>query len=200
LLLQRDARERNYFFENALERNKGNRNFPAAEDLNDIFMGALLPTFSITRAYDGSSSQRAALRHFTGILIGRYINAVTLADQRDHARAVIEPDLRAEVTMLKELIWTYVIEAPSLSARQYGQQRIIRDLFSIYTELARKSKTWQVFPNFYRERLKEAQGQLEEVVRTCVDLIASMTESQAIAMHRRLTGQDHTAGLDDILQ
>jgi dGTP triphosphohydrolase len=47
--------------------------------------------------------------------------------------------------------------------------------------------------------LQEAQGQKSEAVRTCVDLIASMTESQAFAMHHRLTGQKHTSGLDDIL-
>ena len=200
LLLQRDSRERTFFFENALDRHKDDKDFPAAEDLKEIFLGALLPTFSITRAYDGSSVQRAALRHFTGILIGRYINAVALVEEGGRVRAVIEPNLRAEVTMLKELIWTYVIEAPSLAARQYGQQRIMKDLFSIYADLASRSQTWQAFPTFYRERLKEAQGRPEDIVRTCVDLIASMTESQAIAMHRRLTGQDHAVGLDDILQ
>jgi dGTPase len=102
--------------------------------------------------------------------------------------------------MLKELTWTYVIEAPSLAARQHGQKRVIEELFTIYTELAANPQNWKVFPPFYRDRLRDADGQKDEVVRTCVDLIASMTESQVIAMHHRLTGQTHTSGLDDILQ
>ncbi|MGB9361461.1 MAG: hypothetical protein WCA99_07655, partial [Candidatus Sulfotelmatobacter sp.] len=106
----------------------------------------------------------------------------------------------AEVRMLKELTWTYVIEAPSLAARQCGQNRIIEELFMTYRIMALDPKDWLVFPTFYRERLKDANGKPEEVVRTCVDLIASMTESQAVAMHHRLTGQKHSSGLDDILQ
>jgi dGTPase len=118
----------------------------------------------------------------------------------NRTRLWIDPYLRAEVTMLKELTWTYVIEAPSLAARQHGQKRVIAELFAIYTDLAMKSDNWLAFPTFYRERLTSAQGQTDELVRTCVDLIASMTESQAVAMHHRLTGQTHASGLDDILQ
>lgn len=199
LLAQRNSREREFFFENVFERRKGDKDFSAIADLKEIFAGALVPTFAITRAYDGSSAQRAALRHFTGILIGRYINAVALMGEGENVRAVIDPDFRSEVTMLKELTWTYVIEAPSLAARQQGQTKVIKDLFSIYTDLTAQSRTWQVFPAFYRERLAEAQG-AEDVVRTCVDLIASMTESQVVAMHRRLTGHDHTSTVDDIVQ
>lgn len=102
--------------------------------------------------------------------------------------------------MLKELTWTYVIEAPSLAARQQGQKRVIAELFSAYTALARSPDDWKVFPTFYREKLNEVHGNRDDETRTCVDLIASMTESQAVAMHHRLTGQTHTSGLDDILQ
>src|SRR5262249_28045685 len=126
--------------------------------------------------------------------------ATQLVKRNDLVQLVINPDLRAEVTMLKELTWTYVIEAPSLAARQQGQKRVIEELFMIYSELALKSESWLAFPTFYRERLKAAKGQTDEVVSTCVDLIASMTESRAVAMHKRLTGQAHPSGLDDILQ
>ncbi len=101
--------------------------------------------------------------------------------------------------MLKELTWTYVIEAVSLAGRQQGQKRVIDELFSIFSNLSQNSRDWVAFPMFYRERLKAANGRAEHITRTCVDLIASMTESQAIAMHHRLTGQTHTSGLDDIL-
>jgi dGTPase len=200
LLAHRDPRERESFFENVFERRNGDPDFALKQDLKEAFTGILLSTFSIPGAYDGSAAHRAALRTFTGILIGRYINATKLIDRGNRIRLWVDPDLRAEVVMLKELTWTYVIEAPSLAARQQGQKRVIEELFSIYTDLARKGENWQVFPTFYREKLKDASGQPDEVVRTCVDLIASMTESQAVAMHHRLTGQTHTSGIEDILQ
>jgi dGTPase len=200
LLAHRDPRERESFFESVFERRKDDSEFSAKQDLKEAFTDILLGTFSVPGAYDGSSLHRAALRTFTGILIGRYINAATLVDRGDRVSLLIDPDLRSEVRMLKELTWTYVIEAPSLAARQCGQKRVIEELFMTYTAMAQNSKDWLLFPAFYRERLEDASGRPEEIVRTCVDLIASMTESQAVAMHHRLTGQTHSSGLDDILQ
>lgn len=200
LLAHRDPRERELFFENVFQRRQSDKDFEARQDLKEAFTSILLSTFSISGAYDGSSAHRAALRNFTGILIGRYINAVSLVDTDGVVSLKIDADLRKEVMMLKELTWTYVIEAPSLAARQQGQKRVIEELFSTYTDLTRNADNWKVFPTFYREKLKEVQGKRDEEVRTCIDLIASMTESQAVAMHHRLTGQTHTSGLDDILQ
>jgi dGTPase len=200
LLAHRDPRERDSFFENVFERRKNDMDFAARQDLQGAFREILVSTFSIPGAYDGSSAHRAALRTFTGILIGRYINAVTPVEEDNRISLRIDPDLRAEVMMLKELTWTYVIEAPNLAARQQGQERVIEELFTIYTKLAKNPDTWKVFPTFFREKLREASGDTDEAVRICVDLIASMTESQAVGMHHRLTGQTHTSGLDDILQ
>jgi dGTPase len=200
LLAHRESRERESFFENVFERRKSDKEFAPKQDLKEAFTGILRSTFSIPGAYDGSSAHRAALRTFTGILIGRYINAATLVENGDTVSLKLDQDLRAEVMMLKELTWTYVIEAPSLAARQQGQKRVIEELFSAYIDLAKNPGDWKVFPTFYREKLKEVQGNRDDEIRTCVDLIASMTESQAVAMHHRLTGQTHTSGLDDILQ
>jgi dGTPase len=199
LLAHRDPREREAFFETVFKRREGDPDFASKEDLTKAFEGVLLPTFSITSAYDGSSTHRAALRAFTAILIGRYINAAALVEENDRIVLEIPLDYRAEVAMLKELTWTYVIEAPSLAARQHGQRKIIGGLFSTYSELAKDSKLWQVFPTFFRERLLAADGE-SDVVRTCIDLIASMTETQAVAIHQRLMGMTHTSGLDDIMQ
>ena len=199
LLAHRDERERECFFENVFERRKDDKEFAAKQDLREAFTDVLMATFSISRAYDGSAAHRAALRNFTGALIGRYINAATLEQENGRTIVQIDPDLRAEVTMLKEITWTYVIEASSLAAQQRGQNRIIEDLFNIYTESTASQTAWNIFPTYYRERLRDATGQAE-AIRICVDLIASMTESQAIAMHRRLTGQTHASGLDEILR
>lgn len=200
LLAQGDSPEREEFFKNVFERRRGESEFADQNSLKEAFTGILVPTFSLPRAYDGSSAHRAALRTFTAILIGRYINAAKLEQESDGTVSlIIDNDLRTEVTMLKELTWTYVIEAVSLAGRQHGQKRVIDELFAIFSQLSQSPKDWVAFPMFYRERLKAANSRAEDVTRICVDLIASMTESQAVAMHQRLTGQTHTSGLDDIL-
>lgn len=200
LLAHREGRERESFFQNVFERRKDDRTFGAKEDLKEAFTQVLLSTFSISRAYDGSAEHRAALRNFTAIMIGRFINAAFLEKDNGKVKLRINADLRSEVMMLKELTWTYVIEASSLAAQQHGQNRIIQDLFTIYTEATASESARKIFPTYYRERLAEAGQQRSEDIRTCVDLIASMTESQAIAMHRRLTGQSHASGLEEIIR
>ena len=64
--------------------------------------------------------------------------------------------------MLKELVWTYVIEAPALATQQYGQRRIIRELFPIFLDAAKKPEGHKIFPAFYQERLRSS---LEDVLR-----------------------------------
>ncbi len=156
LLAQRDSPEREEFFENVFERRRDDSEFAAKSDLKEAFTSILVSTFSLPRAYDGSSVHRAALRRFTAILIGRYINAANLT-QQDGGRVSlsIDDDLRAEVTMLKELTWTYVIEAVSLAGRQQGQKRVIDELFAIFSQLSQNPRDWIAFPNVLS---REAKG------------------------------------------
>jgi dGTPase len=198
LLAQRDPRERNTFFDNVFERRKNDNEFKCKEDLKEAFTDLLLATFPITGAYNGSSGHRSSLRNFIGKLIGRYSDAASIVIEDGRMKLCINPDLRLEVTMLKELTWTYVIEAPSLASQQYGQKKVVSDLYEIYSKAAKSKAERAVFPAFYRERLETTKDE-SEVKRIPLDLIASMTESQAVAIHRRLTGQSHSSGLDDIL-
>lgn len=194
-----DSKERESFYKSVFERRNDDGDFKNQQLFREAFYDVLVSSFSIPIAYNGSSHHRGALRTFTGLLIGRYINAATLVEKSGVIALDINPDYQAEVAMLKELTWTYVIEASSLAAQQHGQKRIIRELFGIYRDSAASRKSWNIFPTFYRERFEEVRGEEAEAHRTCVDMIASMTERQAVAMHHRLTGQSHGSGLDDIL-
>ena len=68
-------------------------------------LGRVLLLGRVLQYRAGLSDQRAALRRFTGELIGRYINVVTLVEGGSRICAVVDPNFRAEVMMLKELIW-----------------------------------------------------------------------------------------------
>ncbi len=100
--------------------------------------------------------------------------------------------------MLKGLTWQYVIESPPLITHRYGHKRLIQSLFETLCEAGASTPDRRVFPEFYRELLGSSPNDAT-IVRTVADLIASMTESQAIALHHRLTGISLGATLDPIL-
>jgi dGTPase len=195
----RDPRERQRFFANVFERRKGKPSFANNQDaLKEAFTDVML-LFPIEDAYTGERSHRAALRSFTGNLIGRYINAISLTKTNGVWGVTRDTNLEMEVTMFKELIWTYIIEAPSLATQQHGQRKIVEDLFDIYAEAASKEETWALFPDYYRERLEVCGSDIGKMNRVCIDLIASLTEGQAIAMHGRLSGNHLGSSLEDLI-
>jgi dGTPase len=202
LLGNRDPSERQYFFADVFERRWAS--YPditqRRRDLEEAFTSVLVATFPAIRAYSGSEAQRVGLRDFTGTLIGRYINGVDLIEENGWLQARIKSEYKDEVFMLKQLTWSYVIEAPSLATQQRGLKQKISELFRIYTEAAVSPKEWKIFPVYYQERLKAAGGDGRELVRVCVDLIASMTENQVHKIFGRLTGSSSGTSLEDPLQ
>ncbi|MDT8071212.1 MAG: dNTP triphosphohydrolase, partial [Terriglobia bacterium] len=196
---EKQSPEREYFFRTVFERNASDPEFASREMLQVAFTEAIAPYFRIKTAYNGSAAHRAALRDFTGVLIGRYINGATLREHDGKIQLYIDAGPKAEVQMLKQLTWTYVIEASGLASQQHGQRRVVQELFEVFRESASAPSRWNIFPQFFKERLKRAEEDPAETIRTCLDLIASMTESQAIAMHGRLTGKSHASSLLDLM-
>lgn len=154
-----------------------------------------------TEPYHGTYKQRAALRSSTSFFIDRYINAIDLAESSktdDFAR--IDPELKREVTILKQLTWHYVIENPALETQQYGIRRVIEKLFEAFMDAASSQSKWTMLPEGYREELyrieEEGEDKEQERIRIVVDLIASMTEQQALKMYQRLIGVSLGSVLD----
>jgi dGTP triphosphohydrolase len=71
-------------------------------------------------------------------------------------------------------------------------------LFEIYSGAALGNKL-KVFPNYYRDAIEEAAQDEKRIRRTVIDLIAGMTESQALEMHNRLVGVAVGSGLEEIV-
>ena len=103
--------------------------------------------------------------------------------------------------MLKELIWHYVIRNASLAALEYGQRKVIRDLFQIFRAEA-DSRRPGVFSHRYREQLEQVNSdysgteRTQQQVRVIVDIIAEMTEHRAYEIHKTLTGYSPASVLD----
>jgi dGTPase len=205
LTSESDGREREYFFKNTFERltERDSQATARKSDREGAFEG-LVEYFSMDRPYSGIESQRAALRNLSSVLIDRYITAVKLEVVDGKCRLLIDQNYLDEILMLKELTWTYVIQAPSLASQQHGQRKIIENLFSEYCtaaigDTAKKVKKHpEIFPPHYQERL-HATSDDDEKKRICVDLIAGMTEKQTVATHLRLTGTALGSGLEEYL-
>ena len=172
------------------------------DELDEIFADLIFAHFRIDCAYDGTREHRARLRTFTSNLVNRYINGLSLAEANGKIVTLIDPGQRKEIAILKQLTWCYVIQAPGLAVQQHAQRQVIRCLFGVFkNEVGRHPSN--LLPPYYKERLsnvveKEGVGGLGSR-RIVSDLIAGMTEAQAIALYQRLNGIVSGSALDKIL-
>lgn len=189
--------ERSRFIEAELGRNEKLKKYDPNE-LADAFNGIMIiaPIFA---PYHGGKEDRARIRRFTSSLVGRYLNAVSIVfDSSGAASLAIDDQMRMEVAMLKGLTWQYVIDSRALIAQRYGHTTLVSSLFATLTNAGKSTKDRRLFPQFYQELLGDSPDD-KTVVRTVADLIASLTESQTIALHLRLTGVSLGGSLDPIL-
>lgn len=198
-LLTVDKHELQKFFDGAKKRLsdlEGRDEVPGFDKLTEAFEG-LLKLLMTNPEFDATREQSGDLGIQTSVLINRYVSETKLrVPEEDSNRGVLEIDdgFKREVTMLKELTWYYVINNPALATQQYGQRKLITDLFKIYHEIAHDENDWHVFSASTREQLEAlnrhggADEHKQRLTRLIVDLIAGMTERHLIEMHRRLTG------------
>jgi dGTPase len=185
------------FFDDVFARHAGERDFFKRDELEQAFAGVLWPNWSIDEPYSGTKDQRSKLRYFTAQLIHRYVNCVKVS--RATKSISIDREFEKEVVALKELTWTYVIEAPALATQQEGQRTVINRLFDVYSAAARSKKKWGLFPHYYRQMLKKSRSRADRT-RLVVDLIAGMTEPQAIATYRKFTGAWPSSSLEEVVR
>lgn len=142
---------------------------------------------ALSEPYEGMSSQRAVLRQATALLIRRYLEEVHLEESGRRIRFVgaKAAERRREIDFLRGLVWYYVIERPALRSQQEGQLRVIRDLFEVYLEAA-EAKKWSLLPVSMREAVDSGVTH----ARATADLIASLTERQAVGLWGKVYGVD----------
>lgn len=171
-------------------------------EIDNIFRQLMTAYFRIESAYDGTRLQRARLRTFTSNLVNRYINGVSLEEKGGEITLRVDELKSKELAVLKQLTWRYVIERPGLAVQQHAQIRLVDFLFEVFQNEVKRSPS-HLLPPYYQERLRDVIDQ-EGVngngsKRIVCDLIAGMTEYQAIALYQRLSGITLGSGLDNIL-
>jgi dGTPase len=167
------------------------------KDMDEIYLrgafDALMAQLPIRKPYTPTREDRIRLRTVTSPLIRDFVGAVEIRTDEGVSRVFIEKKKRAEIFMLKQLTWHYVIKNPTLATQQHGQRTIIRGVFdAFYRAGTSSSANPDLFPLSTRDLLpalpaKKPTAQLE-LARTIIDFIASLTEEQAIVTHHRLNG------------
>jgi dGTPase len=145
----------------------------------------IFPTVT-DEVYNGGR-EHGASRNFTSVLIGNYVRAIRLSETLGGPTVVIEPDAADEVLVLKFFARHYVISLPALHAQQYGQKKIVRDLFQIFLTEG-KAGNLKIFPTRLRYIWQDNAD--DKPARLAADCIASLTENEAYQLHRRLTGAE----------
>ncbi len=148
----------------------------------------------LRQPYDGTMRIRQSLRAYTSSQIGRYITSIALTEQPDEGGWLITaPDqVRMEIGLTQQLTWFYVIDSDALATQQYGQREVIRTLFTTYRQAIR-DRDLRVLPPAYQGQIREeardggpcAEG---NIVRSVADMIAEMTDEQALRIYQRVTG------------
>ena len=162
------------------------------EDAKSAFNIFNIAAGDLRRPYDDDAAQQAALRQLTTVLHHRYTLAVT----REDNRLLFRPEYKREVTILKGLMRFYVFCNPVLLPQQHGQRRVISDLFGYFFKAAKSDRDRNVLPSRVRELFDEDYNSLDQpardvrAARAAADTVAGMTELEALAMHRRVTGTD----------
>ncbi len=147
--------------------------------------------------YNGGQRHRAALRTYTSILIGQYVQALQLCDPQKHpdGKCVnVTPQAKVELDVLKECTWVYVIEGAGMAGIQYGQRQIVTTLFDILYRDAKDQR--RLTPVWAKELLDAGQP----ATRVATDIVSGLVEDQALTLYQRLTGYSPGSLVNPILR
>ncbi|MEI7576141.1 MAG: dNTP triphosphohydrolase [Armatimonadota bacterium] len=151
--------------------------------------------------FDHSSEAISTLTRFARDLTGDLLAEVSVTMTNKHLE--VPPLTLSIVSWLKAITRNYVIDSSALSEMQYGQQKILWDVYRILLQdLKAKGK---LLPKYVLEnhtaleshcsKLQRAgkiheNSKLSPAARSVVDYISSRSESEVLTLHRRLTGVD----------
>ena len=168
--------------------------------------------------FSGTDEENDTLGRLVSNLVSRYLNSsdqknpefVYLNDQQGtdgEYCLYLDRQFREQVWILKKLTFYYVISDSSLVGQQRGQRRIIEELFELlYEESGRDDVDSSAIPSPYDDWLEDENSDVDwpspihQRARIVADMIAMMTEPQAVTLHKRLTGDTPGSLQDEIVR
>ena len=168
------------------------------------FQNFLDATYNLRGQYPpGSFEQKAQIKRISSQLIQGYVQSVELSTEYgDRGYLKYNRNREEELKFLQRIVWSYVISNPRLATQRYGQKRIIKTLFEIYLQAIRDRDLSFIPARFVREFL-EIEDKLDntkqlrsEQTRMAVDIVAGLSEAEAVIHYRRLIGISQGSFLD----
>jgi dGTPase len=148
------------------------------------------------------------VRQFSSSLVNFFISNTKLGSKKSESKSAapngslpsgagvppviqFDSDTPDVVRLLKSVAVTYIISSPALQAQQYGQRRIIGDLFLHLTAaMIQGGDATSWIPVRFRSIMEAFDKGVVSARRAAADCICSMTESEAIALRNRILGVD----------
>ena len=170
----------------------------------DRFQSFLNATYNLKGQYrPGSFEQKAQIKLISSQLIQTYVHSVSLSTEYgDRGYLAYNRQREEELKFLQRIVWAYVISNPRMATQRYGQKRIIKTLFEIYLEAIRDRDLSFIPARFVREFLETEDSNADtaaieqEKIRMAVDIVAGLSEAEAVIHYRRLTGISQDSFLD----
>ncbi|WP_157248089.1 deoxyguanosinetriphosphate triphosphohydrolase [Nonomuraea typhae] len=139
------------------------------------------------RTFAATLADLAGLKALTSGLIGRFCRSAQSATigaygPRHRADLVVPEDTRLECALLKGVTARYVMTRDDHHANQARQRELITELASLITLGAPRTLEPAFRPAYLRA------GDDAGRVRVVIDQIASLTDTSAVAWHKRLSG------------
>ncbi len=203
-LLATDRDELNRFLAEWLREKPNNRVAKTVERNPTRFQNFLDATYNLRGQYrPGSFEQKAQIKRISSQLIQNYISSVQLTQEYgDRGYLKYNQAREEELKFLQRIVWSYVISNPRLATQRYGQKRIIRTLFEMYLESIYKGDLSFIPVRFIKEYLelderdKQGENVTQEKTRMAIDIVANLSEAEAVLKFRRLTGVSQGSFLD----
>lgn len=137
--------------------------------------------------YDDSIRHRSLIKELMSHLITKYINSISIQPTKSTTEYLIKSiQIEYEIEILKNLTRFYIIESRRLATLQQGQRKIISDLYSILSESLKDD--FKLFPTKFRSLMEDYSFSSMEQERIVLDIICSLSDAEAVRLHKRLTG------------
>ncbi len=157
-----------------------------SDDLPNVLRASLGVMVQLDTPYDGGRHQRRIVNQAASALISQFVSAdaIRINHPSEEVSIYIDPDVRLQVDLLKEVTRYYVIDHPRVASVREGQREMLRRLFEIYVDVVLGNRSQALLPTAIRDRSDSGDG----AQRLVADFLAGMTERQVIQTYHRLTG------------
>lgn len=159
----------------------------ASNTINFQKIAELLKLCIADDAERGSRREEELLETFRSTVITRLLEKIELTGGPG-TWAIKMPDEDEKLChFLHQLVWHYVIQRPGLATQQAGQTRVVQTLAQFFLDKLKQKEIRFVPMRF--QHMADAATKSGDVSRLAVDIVASLSEDEAVLLYGRITGE-----------